>query len=126
MTRYVAEILKQLGINYEDYLIKNHWDEESGETWITLHPKSDLSAGSNLADKLKHLSDSLFGKYKIIWDENSCYLKVLGKLEINSNGVQVFPIPTTDRPAIFSKEFILRTWEENKEHIPDSSFNVDI
>ena len=38
MTKYVAEILKQLGIDYKQYNIRNHRDEESGETWITLHP----------------------------------------------------------------------------------------
>ena len=115
MTKYVAEILKQLGINYEDYRIENHRDEGSGETWITLHPKSDLSAESNLADRINKLSESAFGKYKIIWDENSCYLNVLGELEINSNGVQLFPLPTNEKPAIFSQDYILKTWKEYKD-----------
>jgi hypothetical protein len=34
MTKYVAEILKQLGIDYKLYNIRNHRDEESGETWM--------------------------------------------------------------------------------------------
>lgn len=34
MTKYVAEILKQLGIDYHQYDIRNHSDEESGETWM--------------------------------------------------------------------------------------------
>jgi hypothetical protein len=32
--QYVAEILKQLGIDYHQYDIRNHSDEESGETWM--------------------------------------------------------------------------------------------
>ena len=125
MTKYVAEILKRLGINYEDYRIENHWDEESSDTWITLHPQFDWREDPTLFNRLSQLGQCAWGAYKIYWDEDSCYLNIIGKLEINSNGIQVFPIPTSDRPALFSKELILKTWEENKEHIPDPCSNGD-
>lgn len=118
-TKYVVEILRQLDINYEEYRIENHWDEESGETWITLHPRSEWRNESNLIDRLNKLSQCAYGKYKIYWDENSCYLNIVGKLEINSKGMQVYPIPTNEKPALFSREFILKTWKENREHISE-------
>ena len=125
MTKYVAEILKRLGINYEDYRIENHWDEESGDSWITLHPQFDWREDPNPVNRLNKLSQCTWGRYKIYWDEDSCFLNITGILEINSNGLQVFPIPTNERPALFSKEFILKTWEENKDFVPDSNPNGD-
>ena len=125
MTKYVAEILKRLNINYEDYRIENHWDDESGDTWITLHPKFDWREESNIKNRLTKLGQCTWGSYKIYWDEDSCYLNIIGKLEINSNGTQVFPLPTNDSPALFSKEFILKTWEENKDYVPDPSSSED-
>lgn len=119
MTKYVAEILRQLGINYEEYRIENHWDEESGETWITLHPRSDWRDEPSFFHQLNKLSQCAFGEYKIYWDKNSCYLKIVGKLEINSKGMQVFPLPTSEKPAKFNSEFILKTWENNREYVPD-------
>ena len=65
MTRYIAEILKKLGIDYQKYDIKNHMDEESGETWITLHPNSNIKANSSMKSKLDSLFEGSFGKYKI-------------------------------------------------------------
>lgn len=121
MTKYIAEILRQLGINYEDFRIEKHWDEESGETWITLHPKSDWRSEYKMADKLFKLGHSAYGEYKIYWDEISCYLNIIGKLEINSKGEQVFPLPTKDSPAKFSTEFIIKTWENNREHVLNSN-----
>ena len=125
MTKYIAEILKHLGINYEAYRIENHRDEESGDIWITLYPQSDWREEHNTFNRLSKLGQCAWGEYKIYWDEDSCYLNIIGKLEINSNGIQVFPIPTSDSPALFSKEFILKTWEENKEHVPDPCSNGD-
>lgn len=120
MTRYVAEILKHCGINFEDYDIQNHWDDESGETWITLHPKSDWREEPDFFKRLRRLTQCAFGKYKIYWDENSCFINIVGKLKINASGIQVFPLPTQDRPAMFSKEFILKTWEENRDYVSSS------
>lgn len=125
MTKYIPEILKRLGINYEDYRIENHWDEESGDTWITLHPQSDWREEPNPFNYLTKLGQCTWGRYKIYWDEDSCYLNIIGKLEINSKGIQVFPIPTSDSPALFSKEFIIKTWKENKGHVPFSCSNGD-
>lgn len=96
MTKYIAEILKQLGIDYKQYNIQNHSDEESGESWITLHPKSMASDNASLGSKIDALYEGAFGKYKIYWDEKSCYLKITGILEIYPNGEQVFPTPTVE------------------------------
>ena len=51
MTKYIAEILRQLGIDYEEYRTENHWDEESGETWTPglARPRSCLLPKSILA-----------------------------------------------------------------------------
>ena len=114
MTKYIAIILNKLGINYQKYDIQDHWDEESGETWITLHPKTDWKDAPEGLDKIRKLSQKTFGQYKIYWDENSCYVNVIGILEINSKGIQVFPLPTMDRPALFSQTDILRLWRETK------------
>lgn len=115
MTNYIVEILKQLGIDYRDYNIQNHWDDESGETWITLHPKEDWREAEGLG-RIRKLSQAAFGKYKIYWDEDSCYLNIVGVLEINSKGEQVFPLPV-DKPALFSQEYILKTWRENRTYL---------
>ena len=125
MTKYVAEILKQLGIDYQKYDIRNHCDEESGETWITLHPKSEVCDNVNLKSKLDVLFEGAYGKYKIYWDENSCYLKIVGILEIFPNGEQVFPTPMVDKPAMFSKEYILELWKNNRDYVPELICNDD-
>ena len=115
MTRYIAEILKKLGIDYQKYDIKNHMDEESGETWITLHPNSNIKANSSMKSKVDSIFEGSFGKYKIYWDEKSCYLNIIGILEINSNGEQIFPLPTLDKPALFSKDYILELWKNSQD-----------
>ena len=119
MTKYIAEILKQLGIDYKQYIIRYHNDEESGETWITLHPKSMAIDNASLRSKIDALYEGAFGKYKICWDKKSCYLKISGILEIYPNGEQVFPTPMVDKPAMFSKEYILELWKNNQEYVPD-------
>ena len=119
MTKYVAEVLKQLGIDYQKYDIRNHSDEESGETWITLHSKSEVCDNVSLKSKLDVLFEGAYGKYKIYWDENSCYLNIVGILEIYSNGEQLFPTPTVDKPAMFSKEYVLELWKNNQEHVSE-------
>ena len=120
MTKYIAEILKEIGIDYQEYNIQNHCNDESGETWITLHPKKDWQSASNLIDNLQSLSQSAFGKYKIFWEEHSCYINIVGVLEINSDGVQVFPLPTQDKPALFSQKHIQEMWKMNKGLIYDA------
>ena len=119
MTKYVAEILKQLGIDYQKYNICNHLDEESGETWTTLHPKSGVSDKASLNSKIDALYEGAYGKYKIYWDEKSCYLKIAGILEIYPNGEQIFPTPMADKPAMFSKDYILELWKDNQEYVPE-------
>lgn len=116
MTKYVAEILKKLGIDYQQYDIHDHWNEESGETWLTLHPKDDWRSAPEGLSRIHKLSQCAFGQYKVYWDENSCYINVVGMLEINSQGVQVSPLPTKDRPALLSQTDILKIWSENKCH----------
>ena len=120
MTKYVAEILKKIGIDYQEHNIQDHCNDESGETWITLHPKKDWQSAANLIDKLESLSQSAFGNYKIYWDEHSCYFNIVGVLEINSDGVQVFPLPTQDKPALFSQKHIQEMWKMNKGLIYDA------
>ena len=120
MTKYVAEILKQLGIYYEDYGIQNHRDEESGEVWITLHPNKNCRELSSLGEKVNTLHDSMYGKYKVYWDENSCYLNIVGIIEIGVNGKQLYPIPMRGRPALFTQDYILDLWNNNREHIPNT------
>lgn len=121
MTKYVAEILKQLGIDYQKYNICNHMDEESGEKWITLHPKSGIKDNASLKSKL----ETLYGKYKVYWGENSCYLKISGVLEIRPDGEQIFPTPMVDKPAMFSQKYILDLWKNNQDHIPELFCNDD-
>jgi len=125
MTKYVAEILKQLGIDYKQYDIRNHCNEESGETWVTLHPKSGVRKNASLESKIDALFEGAYGKYKIIWDEKSCYLKISGILEIYPNGEQVFPTPMVDKPAVFSKDYILELWKNNQELVPELICNED-
>ena len=119
MTKYVAEILKQLGIDYKQYNIRNHRDEESGETWITLHPRTKVKDNAFLKSKLDALYEGAYGKYKIYWDEKSCYLKISGIMEIYPNGEQVFPTPMVDKPAMFSKDYILELWKNHQEFVPE-------
>ena len=125
MTKYVAEILKQLGIDYKLYNIRNHRDEESGETWITLHPRTDWREAQSVLERADKLYQKAFGKYKVYWDEKSCYLKISGILEIYPNGEQVFPTPTVDKPAMFSKDYILELWKNNQDYIPELICNED-
>ena len=125
MTKYVAEILKQLGIDYKLYNIRNHRDEESGETWITLHPRTKVKDNASLKSKLDALYEGAYGKYKIYWDEKSCYLKISGIMEIYPNGEQVFPTPMVDKPAMFSKDYILELWKNNQEFVPELICNED-
>ena len=128
MTKYVAEILKQLGIDYKQYDIRNHCDEESGETWVTLHPihtNLDESKESSLGEKITALRESVVGRYTIRWGEDNCYLKISGILEINSDGQQVFPTPMVDKPAMFSKDYILELWMNNQESVPELICNED-
>ena len=126
MTKYVAEILKQLGIDYHQYDIRNQSDEESGETWITLHAKSEVKSDSSIRSKLDNLYEGVYGRYRIFWDEKSCYIKIVGLLEINANGQQVYPTPLVDRPALFTKEDIMELWERNQEYIPELITNGDL
>lgn len=116
MTKYVAEIFKKLGIDYQQYDIHDHWNEESGETWLTLHPKNDWRDAPEGLSRIHKLSQCAFGQYKVYWDEDSCYINVVGLLEINSQGVQVFPLPTSDRPALFTQSDILKIWREDICH----------
>lgn len=125
MTKYVAEILKQLGIDYKLYNIRNHRDEESGETWITLHPRTDWREAQSVLERADKLYQKAFGKYKVYWDEKSCYLKISGILEIYPNGEQVFPTPTVDKPAMFSKDYILELRKNNQDYIPELICNED-
>jgi len=125
MTKYVAEILKQLGIDYKQYNLRNHRDEESGETWITLHPKTDWREAQNGFERAIRLYQNAFGKFKIYWDEKSCYLKITGILEIYPNGEQVFPTPLVGKPAMFSKDYILELWKNNQECVPELICNED-
>ena len=125
MTKYVAEILKQLGIDYKLYNICNHRDEESGETWITLHPRTDWREAQSVLERADKLYQKAFGKYKVFWDEKSCYLKILGILEIYPNGEQVFPTPMVDKPAMFSKDYILDLWKNNQDYVPELICNDD-
>lgn len=125
MTKYVAEILKQLGVDYQKYNICNHRDEESGETWITLHPKAGIKDSASLKSKLEALYEGAYGKYKIYWDEKSCYLKIAGILEIYPNGEQIFLTPMVGKPAMFSKDYILELWKNNQEYVPELICNED-
>lgn len=125
MTKYIARILKQLGIDYQEYDIHNHWDEESGATWITLHSKSDWKMQQKMVDKLDALYQRAYGKYQIYWDKYSCYLKISGLLEINSEGIQVFPLPTSKKPALFSQEYIIKMWKDNKEYVSNPHHHGD-
>ena len=126
MTKYVAEILKQLGIDYQQYDIRNHFDEESRTTWITLHTKSEVKSDSSIRSKLDNLYEGVYGRYRIFWDEKSCYIKIVGLLEINANGQQVYPTPLVDRPALFTKEDIMELWERNQDYIPELITNGDL
>ncbi len=119
MTKYVAEILKQLGIDYQQYDIRNHFDEESRTTWITLHTKSEVKSDSSIRSKLDNLYEGVYGKYRIFWDKRSCYIKIVGLLEIDANGQQVYPTPLVDKPALFTKEDIMELWEKNQEFISE-------
>ena len=125
MTKYIAEILKKLGIDYKQYNIRYHCDEESGETWITLHPKFEVSDNASLKSKLDALYEGAYGKYKIYWDESCCYINIVGILEINQNGEQVYPTPMVDKPAMFSKDYILDLWKNNQESVPELICNED-
>lgn len=116
MTKYVAEILKKLGIDYQQYDIHDHWNEESGETWLTLHPKNDWRDAPEGLSRIHKLSQCAFGQYKVYWDEDRCYINVVGLLEISPQGIQVSPLPTKDRPALLSQTDILKIWSENKCH----------
>lgn len=90
MTKYIAEILRQLGINYEEYRTENHWDEESGETWITLHPRSDWRDEPRFFNQLNKLSQCAFGVYKIYWNKNSCYLNIVGSSKLIQKACKFF------------------------------------
>ena len=125
MTKYIAEILKQLGIDYKQYNIRYHCDKESGETWITLHPKTDWREAQNGFERAIRLYQNAFGKFKIYWDEKSCYLKITDILEIYPNGEQVFPTPLVDKPAMFSKDYILELWKNNQDYVPELIDNRD-
>ncbi len=119
MTKYVADILKQLGIDYKQYNIRNHWDEESGDTWVTLHPNIDWRNYSSMIERSTALYDCTFGKYTIRWGEDNCYLKISGILKIGADGYQIYPLPRTDKPALFSQEYILDLWKNNQELIAE-------
>lgn len=128
MTKYVAEILKQLGIDYKQYDIRYHSDEESGDTWATLHPihtHIDEHKDSSLGEKITTLRESVVGRYTVRWGDDNCYLKISGILEINSDRQQVYPTPMVDKPAMFSKDYIFDLWKNNQEYVPELVCNND-
>ena len=127
MTKYVAEILRQLGINFKEYEISYHRDEESGDEWYSFHPNNaKRDKPSNLRDKLVALEEGVYGKYIVRWDENSCYLKVNSIIEISPNGKQLYPTPMVDKPALFSQQYIWDLWNNNREYISIPNTNEEV
>lgn len=79
MTKYIAEILNILGVDYSEYIIYNYWEESTDKNIISLVPK----------DKDYHTDDIL----TIYWEEDSCYLHIENNIEIDEYGHISFANP---------------------------------
>lgn len=109
MTKYIAEILKLLGVDYLDYKIDNFWEESTNKNIISLLPKNK-----------EYNPDDVITIY---WEEDSCYLHIENNLEIDEYGhisvanplFKEFSLPVFN--LSLSPEDILKLWQNNKESI---------
>lgn len=109
MTKYVAEILKLLDVDYMDYKIDNFWEESTDKNIITLLPKNK-----------KYNPDDVITIY---WEEDSCFLHIENNLEIDEFGhISVAnplfkPLSLPVFNLSLMPEEILELWKNNKESI---------
>ena len=110
MTKYIAAILKILGVDNSEYIISNYWEESTDKNIISLIPR----------DKDYHTDDII----TIYWEEDSCYLHIENNLEIDEYGHISYANPlfkTFSLPVFnlsLSPEEIHELWLKNKEDLP--------
>lgn len=119
MTKYVFDILSDLGINISSYIVQEYWNDK--EQLYTICLKRDVPLEGTLLDKIKALNNNVCGDYKILHNKDiNCFLEVISSqgilLKIDSNGNTIVPMPIR-QSCVFNKEHVLSLWKNGLDEV---------